>query len=711
MIRKIRKIMSLVLVAMSVSALAPRNVVSLDAIAAVNDNLNNGGSKITMGTQMNSVTLAGTDISSMVPDGSTLITMAESATINPQLEDGIKSMFNYQGASSISSEECGNLSYTLSDTLVEQISEEVLDALVEPVTNAVVLKAKSATGGAIPEATLKSLIEPVVRKNLEDELPNSIKGRFENITLYQYTGKNSSGDIKAQAFVIKGLVGSIVNTAVGSGAYCVNTYNAKVRNATYNSLAPVPALAFNPTTGADTYGKEIDLSSGANVIGDGMSINIIDTSSNKVYVINNPIYNMLKAQKGASGYINKDLNIIDFNGISNLKGSLSNTLDVDGTKFSLLSLSLTKSNEADKNKKVYQYDLIVGPFEKQLLFEQISGLNLPSVTTDAVKSMIKNSTYLMVPDVKAEVGGIVDNVIDKSGVKGIVAGITDAIDNLSDSVDDLTDSLKKKNEDLDDAWDKVFDRFDNDPGWVKKDGYRYYYDKDGVSLKGVQKIKGKTYYFNRIDGAMETGWQIVDGKRCYFDKKKGYELFNQWVQDGEDWYFVGEDGSAKKMEWVNDGGKSYYLKADGKMTKDWLKIEDYWYYFSKSGAKVTSDWKWSDGKWYYLKNDGQAAQDWLEIGDKLYCFKDPSGEMQTGWFRKDGSWYCANDDGSMKTGWAYSKDGWCYLDEETGKMKKNEWVTVEGKTYYFNINGVMVTGSRYIDGTKYIFNSDGTLGS
>ena len=45
----------------------------------------------------------------------------------------------------------------------------------------------------------------------------------------------------------------------------------------------------------------------------------------------------------------------------------------------------------------------------------------------------------------------------------------------------------------------------------------------------------------------------------------------------------------------------------------------------------------------------------------------------------------------------------------TGKMKKNEWVTVDGKSYYFNINGIMVTGSRYIDGTKYVFNSDGSL--
>ncbi|BCZ48982.1 hypothetical protein psyc5s11_50490 [Clostridium gelidum] len=307
------------------------------------------------------------------------------------------------------------------------------------------------------------------------------------------------------------------------------------------------------------------------------------------------------------------------------------------------------------------------------------------------------------------VGQLVSALIDKSGIGTTISGVTDSLDDLSDSMNDLTDSLNDKNDDVDDAWDKVFDRFDNDKGWGKRDGYRYYYDSDGVSLKGVQKIKGKTYYFNRIDGAMETGWQIVDGKRCYFDKNKGYELFTQWVQDGEDKYFVGEDGTVKKMQWVNDGGKNYYLKADGKMTTDWIKIEDYWYLFNKDGSMVTSTWKWSKDKWYYLKSDGAAATQWLQLGEKWYYFKDPSGALQTGWFRADGSWYCANEDGSIKKGWAESSDGVCYLDETTGKMKKNEWVTVDGQKYYFNINGIMVTGSRYIDGTKYNFNSDGSL--
>ena len=63
----------------------------------------------------------------------------------------------------------------------------------------------------------------------------------------------------------------------------------------------------------------------------------------------------------------------------------------------------------------------------------------------------------------------------------------------------------------------------------------------------------------------------------------------------------------------------------------------------------------------------------------------------------------------MQTGWASSKDGWSYLDNNTGKMKKNEWAYSNGNWYYFNVNGIMVTGKRYIDGTKYTFNSNGTL--
>ena len=350
--------------------------------------------------------------------------------------------------------------------------------------------------------------------------------------------------------------------------------------------------------------------------------------------------------------------------------------------------------------------LIMQKQGKPLCVSEESIANINTQIKNEIIEKIKEELSAIIKE--SGITEIVDKIIKK--VNGVVSDVTDTIDDLSDAIDDLSDSIKDKADDIDDAWDKVFDRFDNDEGWGKKDGYIYYYDEDGISLKGVQKIDGKTYYFNRIDGAMETGWQIVDGKRCYFDENKGYQLFLQWVKDGDDWYFLSNEGPVKKSEWVNDNGNKYYLKSDGKMTTNWLKIDDDWYYFNEiSGVMEHSKWKYSSDKWYYLKEDGKAANDWTYINGNWYYFREKSCSMETGWFRADGSWYYADNSGAMKTGWVCSNDVWYYLDDATGKMKKNEWVYNNGSWYYFNVNGEMVTKSRYIDGVKYDFNSDGRM--
>lgn len=684
MIKKITKIMALIFITVSINYISPVGITNIRAMAADTSQISSSSSEEAVDTV----------VEAMIP--------AKLNTIynNVSMSDTVSQF-----------KECGSLSYTLNDTAATTIAKNLtnnMSSIVAGVTavqtagnglisygKAIGSDALTQKGTALYNAATTVLTELNSMSGLsEDELVAEIQSEAKAIPVYEYTVVSGSSTV-AQGFTVGGILGLALNP--------VDTYNGIEKDASYSSgsNALVPSL---PLTGSSAYNKTINIdASGMNIICDGLNINLIDSVNNKVYAINNPVYNMILVNSGTKTSTTKDvLNIVDFSGVTNLQGSTSDIdLSSEGISTTLLSISLTDSNSSSKK---YKYALPIEAYEQKALDSVIDSLNLSSVG-DTIKGMIKTGTYTLIPDLSSEI----DSAINSSGIGNAIDGVTNSLDDLSNALNDLTDALQDKKDDVDNAWDKVFDRFDNDPGWGKHDGYIYYYDKDGVSLKGVQKINGKTYYFNRIDGAMETGWQIVDGKRCYFDKKKGYEVYNQWVQDDDDWYFVGEDGAVKKMQWVNDGGKNYYLKADGKMTKGWFKIDDYWYYFSNSGVMETSAWKWDDGKWYYLKDNGEAATGWLQLDDKYYYFSDPSGELQTGWFRADGNWYCTNDDGSMKTGWVYSKDGWCYLDDTTGAMKKNEWVTIDGKTYYFNINGTMVTGSRYIDGTKYIFNSDGTL--
>ena len=647
MIRKINKIMALVLIATSFTAIAPLGIFGIDAKAAVNNS-----SDTTLDSN-NNVILASTNQDAALET-------VEAAMIPTKLNSVYSNVSTSATVSQF--ESCGSLSYTLDDTAAGTIAttltanmSKIVAGVTEVETGGSQLIAYGQSIGSqtliqkgtdLKSSAITVLTELKSMANLsEEELIATIETEAKDITIYKYTVING-GSTVAQGFAAGGILGLALNP--------VDTYNAIEKTATYNSLAVVASL---PLSGSSTYGETIDLStSNTNVICDGLDINIMDYTNNKVYAINNPVYNMFKNSTSED-----TLNVIDFAGVTNLKGFTSSIdLSSQGISTTALGLSLTTKDSTAKN---YEYALPVGDYEKTLLDSVIDNMNLSTIGA-TLQGMIKSGTYTMIPNLNSEIS----NLLDASGVSDTIGGVTDSLNNLSDSLNDLTDSLNDKNTDADNAWDKVINRFDNSEGWGQKDGYIYYYDKDGVSLKGVQKIDDKTYYFNRIDGAMETGWQIVDGKKCYFDKKKGYELFTQWVQDNDDRYFVGEDGAVKKMEWVNDGGKNYYLKADGKMTMDWFKIEDYWYYF-----------------------------------------KDPSGALQTGWFRANDNWYCANDDGTMKTGWADSSDGLCYLDDVNGQMKKNEWVTVDGKSYYFNINGIMITGSRYIDGIKYIFNSDGSL--
>ena len=107
---------------------------------------------------------------------------------------------------------------------------------------------------------------------------------------------------------------------------------------------------------------------------------------------------------------------------------------------------------------------------------------------------------------------------------------------------------------------------------------------------------------------------------------------------------------------------------------------------------------------FYDVSGRQAKSSWINISGKWYYF-DLNGIMVTGWQRISNKWYYFLEDGSKVTGWLMDENHWYYLGED-GMMKSSQWVNIDGSWYYFNEKGIMEKDT-IIDGFK--INSNGIL--
>ena len=125
-------------------------------------------------------------------------------------------------------------------------------------------------------------------------------------------------------------------------------------------------------------------------------------------------------------------------------------------------------------------------------------------------------------------------------------------------------------------------------------------------------------------------------------------------------------------------------------------------------------------------SDGTITSGWITEGNQRKYRKPDGNFVAGGWLRVDGESYYMNDEGIMladtvtpdgiyvnakgeKTnympGWKQDEKGWRYL-MGTGNYAANTWFKdADGKWYYFNIGGYMVTDKETPDG--YYVNADG----
>ena len=134
-------------------------------------------------------------------------------------------------------------------------------------------------------------------------------------------------------------------------------------------------------------------------------------------------------------------------------------------------------------------------------------------------------------------------------------------------------------------------------------------------------------------------------------------------------------------------------------------------YLKADGKPATKQWLFDQThqNWFYLKDDGQRAENgWLTVAGKDYYF-DANGILATNtWVNQ----YYVNSSGAkVKDQWLFDQEGqsWLYLKSD-GQKAKNEWISQGQEKYYLKEDGKMAKDEWITQGEdQYYVNSQGKI--
>ena len=257
-------------------------------------------------------------------------------------------------------------------------------------------------------------------------------------------------------------------------------------------------------------------------------------------------------------------------------------------------------------------------------------------------------------------------------------------------------------------------------GWLKYNGKYYYFDAEtGLMLKGWNKIGNYTYFF-KTDGSAPHKWKKIKGKYYYFGKK-GRMYTNRIISKK---YYVNAAGE-RTYGFAQIGADTYYFHpTTGKMMTGWVLVGSKYYYFDANGKMVTDTWI---GK-RYLKSNGQMAKScWVGA---YYINKKGNRTRKTRstgiWTQKGKTYFLDSNYQKAKSQWVVSASGRYYYTDENGVVLTNQWVgnyyvgetgarvtsqklQIDDKTYYFTSDGSKATGIVTLNGKTYLFDRNGVM--
>lgn len=206
--------------------------------------------------------------------------------------------------------------------------------------------------------------------------------------------------------------------------------------------------------------------------------------------------------------------------------------------------------------------------------------------------------------------------------------------------------------------------------------------------------------------AATSGWATEGDSWCYLDAQ-GNKVTNVWKKSGNDWYYLDSDGLMATDTWVDD--TSYVDIYGVRVTNRWIyteagtdnapNSEGGWYYLDAAGKAVSDGWKTINNKKYYFDSDGTMQYGWYTDGSDTYYLGDENnGAAATGWLCLDFDKDNVPSDGDVSEQETIGSDTakWFYFLSNGKAVKADNDTytskTIGGKKYYFDSNGVMLTG-------------------
>ena len=125
-------------------------------------------------------------------------------------------------------------------------------------------------------------------------------------------------------------------------------------------------------------------------------------------------------------------------------------------------------------------------------------------------------------------------------------------------------------------------------------------------------------------------------------------------------------------------------------------------------------WITEDGFRKYYFGDGQMATGWQLIDGNKYFFNGKGHLQQNKWIQHyDDNWKTkflfVDKDGKLRVSEWLQMDNHLYYVDARGYRMESELAIINGKTYYFDQNGIMQTGSRVVNGINMFFDHTGAL--